>query len=154
VKTRLAHEKREAERAVDESAARQEFAEQSAERERRQRHRRDHPDPRGRLEREEAERQQRDNLPWHVVVNESVGRLRAERDGRPDVTIRIPRVHADQNGRRTGPDSGEIVEVDHLETPAERAQKNDEGHADQDRGHVNEIGAALAGHVVDAMLTA
>src|SRR5207253_7696536 len=64
-----------------------------------------------------------------------------------DITIRIPRIDAGKDGRRSGPDPREIVEVDHLEPTPEGADENDERDADKNRGEVGKVGAALGGHV-------
>ena len=132
---------------MDGSPARHEGAEESTKRERRERHGANHPDPRGHLEWERTKRQKCDDLPRHVVVDERVGHLRAEGDRGGDITIRIPRIDAGKDGRRSGPDPREIVEVDHLEPTPEGADENDERDADKNRGEVGKVGAALGGHV-------
>ena len=129
-----------------------ERAKKCAERERRERRGGDHPDPRGDLEWERTQRQERDDLPGHVVVDEGIGRLCAERHGGGNVAIRIPGVDADEDGRRSGPDPREVVEVNHLEPPIERTEEHDEENAHEDRRRICEIGASLGGHEVEAML--
>jgi len=42
--------------------------------------------------------------------------------------------------------------VEDLETPVERSEDDDDEYADEDRRDICEIGTALRGHVVAAML--
>src|SRR3989442_720043 len=82
VKTRLPDEKRAAEGAVHDGAAREELAEQGAESDSGADHRGRHPDPGCDIERQQTEREERDHGPGHVVEDHRVVALRVERDAR------------------------------------------------------------------------
>jgi len=58
----------------------------------------------------------------------------------------IPGAHASEDGVRPCPESGEVVDVEDLETAVERSEKDDEQDADQDRREVGKVGTPLGAH--------
>ena len=146
VEAGLSHEERQPERGVRDRAAGEERPQQRAKRRGRAGHARDHPDPRGDLERQEAERQQREDDVRHVVVDERIGRLRVDRHRGRRVPLGIPRAHADEHAPRTGPETGEVIGVDHLEPPAERSEEGDEQDPGEDGDPERDVGTARGRH--------
>ena len=147
VESGLSDKEREAERAMDQRPARHERAQKRAERDDRDGHRQDHPDPPGDLQWKRGERKERKEDPRHVVIDIRVGLLRPELDRRIHVARRVPGIAADQNRPRSGPEAGEVILVHHLEASAERPEQCDEEDAGQDRDEERRIRAACAAHV-------
>src|SRR6266513_3148573 len=96
---------------------RQELAQQGPQRERGTDQRQSHPDPRRDVERQEADGQEGDDRPGHVVEDRRRVELGVEGDPRPRILRRIPRTHAGEDGAGPGPEAGEVVDVSDLETP-------------------------------------
>ena len=53
---------------------------------------------------------------------------------------------------RPGPETGEVVDVEDLQTTVEGPEEQNEEDADQDRDEVREVGSDSGGHVIRAML--
>ena len=78
--------------------------------------------------------------------------MRVESHPRFRILRRIPGAHAGEDGARSGPETGEVIDVEDLETPIEGSEEDDDEDADEDRQNIRKIGTALGGHVVAAML--